>query len=99
MSERLHPVDEDHVDTSQPGHADTGTAAGVGGVAGAAIGAVAGPIGAAIGAVGGMIVGAVTERAMHLDDDARAEQADGDQPTLETDRAEPVGPPPPAPTG
>ena len=32
----------DHVETSQPGHADTGSAAGVGGVAGAAFGALAG---------------------------------------------------------
>jgi hypothetical protein len=69
-----HPIDTDHVDTSQPGHADTGTAAGVGGVTGAAIGAVAGPIGAALGAVGGMAVGAAAERAMHADDDAEAER-------------------------
>jgi outer membrane lipoprotein SlyB len=62
----------DHVHTSRPGHADTGTAAGVGGVTGAAIGSLAGPIGAALGAAGGMIVGAVTERAMHADDDVDA---------------------------
>ena len=62
----------DHVHTSQPGHADTGTAAGVGGVTGAAIGSLAGPIGAAVGAAGGMIVGAVAERAMHADDDVDA---------------------------
>jgi outer membrane lipoprotein SlyB len=62
----------DHVHTSQPRHADTGTAAGVGGVTGAAIGSLAGPIGAVVGAAGGMIVGAVAERAMHADDDADA---------------------------
>src|SRR4051812_36586263 len=95
----LHPIDSDHVDTSQPGHADTGTAAGVGGVTGAAIGAIAGPIGAAIGAVGGMIVGAAAERAMHLDDDARAaahEHSELGGPTLEIDHGDTV--PPPAPT-
>jgi outer membrane lipoprotein SlyB len=62
----------DHVHTSQPGHADTGSAAGVGGVTGAAIGSLAGPIGAALGAAGGMILGAVAERAMHADDDVDA---------------------------
>src|SRR5919197_508430 len=66
----------DHVHTSQPGHADTGTAAGVGGVTGAAIGSLAGPLGAAVGAAGGMIVGALTERAMHVDDDARTETSE-----------------------
>jgi outer membrane lipoprotein SlyB len=99
MSEGLHPVDEDHVDTSQPGHADTGSAAGVGGVTGAAIGAAAGPIGAAIGAVGGIIVGAAAERAMHVDDDARAERTDPQRPTLDIDHGDTVVPPPPAPTG
>lgn len=66
----------DDVDVEEPGHADTGTAAGVGGVTGAAIGAAAGPVGAAIGAIGGMILGAATERIMHgghdepIEDDA-----------------------------
>lgn len=73
LVEHVEPVD--HVDVSQPGHADTGTAAGVGGVTGAAIGVAAGPIGAALGAVGGMIVGAAAERLMHADDDARVERA------------------------
>src|SRR5207248_3093732 len=68
-----HVEAREHVDVSQPGHADTGSAAGVAGVAGAAVGSLAGPLGAAVGAVGGMIVGAVAERAMHVDDDARAE--------------------------
>ena len=72
QSPGLHPIDTDHVDTSQPGHADTGTAAGVGGVTGAAIGAVAGPIGAAVGALGGMLLGAAAERVMHADDDKAA---------------------------
>ena len=75
-TEKEHPTDVDHVDTSQPGHADTGTAAGVGGVTGAAIGGVAGPIGAVVGAVGGMAIGAAAERVMHTDDDARAERAE-----------------------
>jgi outer membrane lipoprotein SlyB len=75
-----HPTNHDHlgedrVDTSQPGHADTGSAAGVGGVTGAAIGALAGPGGAIVGAVGGMLAGAAAERAMHMDDDAEAERA------------------------
>ena len=65
-----HREAREHVDVPEPGHADTGSAAGVGGVTGAAIGALAGPPGAAIGAVGGMIVGALAERAMHADDDA-----------------------------
>lgn len=73
--DELHPIDTDHVDTSQPGHADTGSAAGVGGVTGAAIGALAGPLGALAGGIGGMIVGAATERIMHADDDARAAHA------------------------
>ena len=73
---REQPSDVEHVDTSQPGHADTGTAAGVGGVTGAAIGGVAGPIGAVVGAVGGMAVGAAAERMMHADDDARADRAE-----------------------
>lgn len=70
---RDHVEPADHVDVAQPGHADTGTAAGVGGVTGAAVGAAAGPIGAAIGAVGGMVVGAAAERLMHARDDAREE--------------------------
>ena len=73
--EELHPIDQEHVDTSQPGHADTGSAAGVGGVTGAAIGAAAGPLGAIAGAIGGMAVGALTERVMHADDDERAAEA------------------------
>ncbi|HEV7664634.1 MAG TPA: hypothetical protein VGQ62_13935 [Chloroflexota bacterium] len=73
QDEPVHPVGSDHVDTSQPGHADTGTAAGVGGVTGAAIGGIAGPIGAALGAVSGMVVGAAAERVMHKDDDERVE--------------------------
>lgn len=78
-----HPTGADHVDTSQPGHADTGTAAGVGGVTGAAIGAVAGPLGALAGGVGGMIVGAAAERAMHVDDDRAAESKSDAQPSSE----------------
>jgi len=74
-------VGRDHVDTSQPGHADTGTAAGVGGVTGAAIGSLAGPLGAIAGAAGGMIVGAAAERAMHTDDDAEQQKSGpGDTP-------------------
>ena len=69
--QELHPVDAEHVDTSQPGHADTGSAAGVGGVTGAAIGSLAGPLGAIAGGLGGMVVGAAAERAMHADDDAQ----------------------------
>jgi hypothetical protein len=42
-------------------------------VTGAAIGAAAGPLGAIAGAIGGMAVGALTERAMHADDDHAAE--------------------------
>jgi outer membrane lipoprotein SlyB len=75
-----HPVDTEHVDTSQPGHADTGTAAGVGGVVGAAIGAVTGPLGAIAGAAGGMLAGAAAERAMHHDDDAQAAERSEDAP-------------------
>jgi outer membrane lipoprotein SlyB len=46
--------------------AETGDAAGVAGVIGAAIGAVSGgPIGAALGAASGMVVGAAAEIAMH----------------------------------
>jgi hypothetical protein len=63
----------DHVDTPRPGHADTGSAAGVGGVTGAAFGALAGPIGAALGAIGGILTGAAAERAMHANDDTKTE--------------------------
>jgi outer membrane lipoprotein SlyB len=79
-----HEEARDRVDTSQPGHADTGSAAGVGGVTGAAIGSLAGPLGAAVGAAGGMLVGALAERAMHVDDDARVEAA-ASQADVETD--------------
>ncbi|MDQ3810612.1 MAG: hypothetical protein M3336_10005 [Chloroflexota bacterium] len=70
-----HSIEVDHVDVPQPGHADTGSAAGVGGVTGAALGSAVGPIGAVVGAVGGMIVGAAAERAMHAsaDEDATAQ--------------------------
>ena len=98
-SDDLHPIDSDHVDTSQPGHADTGTAAGVGGVTGAAIGAAAGPIGAAIGAVGGMLVGAAAERAMHTDDDraAAAQHSEADPLPADDARRERRAPEPPSP--
>jgi hypothetical protein len=91
-----HPVDRDHVDTSQPGHADTGSAAGVGGVTGAAIGATAGPLGAIVGAAAGMAIGAAAERAMHADDDARAEHAHAAQPapTPASVTSEPADPSP-----
>ena len=69
----------DHVDTPRPGHADTGSAAGVGGVVGAAIGALAGPIGAAIGAIGGMLTGAAAERVMHAPDDPQTSQEETSQ--------------------
>lgn len=55
------------VSEEREGHADTGTAAGVGGVTGAAIGAIAGPVGAVVGAAGGMAAGAIAERMMHGD--------------------------------
>jgi hypothetical protein len=45
---------------------DTGTAAGIGGVVGAAIGSLAGgPIGAALGAAGGIVIGGGAEIATH----------------------------------
>jgi hypothetical protein len=90
-----HPVDRDHVDTSQPGHADTGSAAGVGGVTGAAIGATAGPLGAIVGAAAGMAIGAAAERAMHADDDAPATHAH--PATTQTDAQVPIEPADPSP--
>lgn len=45
---------------------ETGDAAGLAGVVGAALGAIAaGPVGAALGAAGGMALGAGTELALH----------------------------------